>query len=137
MKSYLIFIIILLCSIRAEAESLYRVSSKDMGITQFDVNVLEVDRTPTSSTLKIPGFHDRSAAASRWLMCAYTDLAVKRGFLYWNAFYPELDGDELLLVFPASESPEDPAYEGMEINLDDFFVSSVARFAPFCGIKIE
>jgi hypothetical protein len=84
-------------------ESLYVVRSKDKGITAFDLTVTETRREPNKSLLSVPGFHKRSAAGSRWLMCAYTDLAIKRGFKYWSVIYPE-EGSEILIVgFPKSQ----------------------------------
>jgi len=48
----------------------------------FDVTVTETKREATHSFLRIPGFSARTASESRWMMCAYTDLAIKRGFTY-------------------------------------------------------
>lgn len=136
-SKHLIAAILLFLVAGAEAETLYRVSSTEMGIAQFDFTVTELSRKPKSSILEIPGFHDRSAAASRWMMCAYTDLAIKRGFSYWASIYPEPGSDRVLLVFPASEQPDDPAFEGMEIQPDELLVTAVGVFARFCGIQIN
>src|SRR4051812_19623855 len=85
-------------------EPSYRVRSRDMGIQAFDLTVTETRRTDRTSILNVPGFHSRSAQASRWLMCAYTDLAVKRGFSYWAVAYPQPPSEDVLVGFPASET---------------------------------
>jgi len=121
----------------AAADDLYRVSSNEMGISQFDFTVTEVERKPKASVLEIPGFHDRSAPASRWMMCAYTDLAVKRGFSYWASVYPKLGNNQVILVFPSSERSDDPVFETMNVAEDDRHISAVAVFARFCGIKVN
>lgn len=84
-------------------ESLYVARSRDQGVTAFDLTVTETKREPNKSFLSVPGFHKRSAAGSRWLMCTYTDLAIKRGFKYWSVIYPE-EGNEIVVVgFPKSQ----------------------------------
>lgn len=85
-------------------DSLYVAHSKDQGVTAFDLTVTETKREPNKSFLSVPGFHKRSAAASRWLMCAYTDLAIKRGFKYWSVIYPEEGNENLIVGFPRSQN---------------------------------
>lgn len=77
-------------------DSLYSISAKDQGLP-FDLVATETKREPTKSYLSVPGFHKRSAAGSRWLMCVYTDLAIKRGFKYWTTVYPD-DSSETIVV---------------------------------------
>jgi hypothetical protein len=113
-------------------ERLYSVSSRKMGITQFDFTVTEIKREPRISTLKIPGFHDRSAAASRWMMCAYTDLAIKRGFKFWAALYPKNASEEIKLGFPNSVNEDLTKTLGPKFSKDSVVVSPVATFAPLC-----
>lgn len=67
--------------------ALYTVSSKAQG-APFDLVVTETKREPNKSFLPVPGFHKRTAPSARWLTCAYTDLALKRGFSYWVVVYP-------------------------------------------------
>jgi hypothetical protein len=87
--------------------ALYKMSSRDQGITGFDVSVTETKREERTSVLRVSGFHDRPAAASRWLMCADTDLAMKRGFAFWAVLYPTPPSEELVLGFPKSEKKDD------------------------------
>lgn len=78
MKIALILSIVLLSqNIVVNADELYSVSSKEMGITAFDYIVSESERGPNYSKVIIKNFTNRSASASRWMMCAYTDLAIK------------------------------------------------------------
>ena len=97
MRHYFAFLIAatVACSVKA-APSLYSVSSKAQG-APFDLVVTEVKREPNKSYLSVPGFHNRTAPGARWLMCAYTDLAVKRGFSHWFVSYPP-DNSEVLVV---------------------------------------
>lgn len=74
----------------------YSVSSKAQG-APFDLVVTEIRREPNKSFLSVPGFHNRTAPGARWLMCAYTDLALKRGFSHWAVVYPPA-GSEVLVV---------------------------------------
>jgi len=115
-------------------ERLYSVSSREMGISQFDFTVTEIKRESRISTLKIPGFEDRSAAASRWMMCAYNDLAIKRGFKFWAALYPQDSSDEIQLGFPNSENEDLTKTLGTKFNKESVVVSSVAKFARMCGM---
>lgn len=84
-------------------EPLYDVRAGDMGFQGINLSAAETKRGARTSVLKVPGFHQRSAAASRWLMCVYTDLAIRRGFKYWTVVYPDPPGEDLLIGFPASQ----------------------------------
>ncbi len=134
---YLVGLFLSAFSFASVAEELYVVSSREMGISQFDFTVTEIKRGTRTSLLSIPSFHERSAAASRWMMCAYTDLAVKRGFEYWASIYPDSGNEEVLLLFPETESSSDAVFEQENIAQDDRQVSRVAVFARFCGIKLQ
>ena len=91
---------------RVAQDALYRIRSRDMGIEEFDLAVMETKRTPRTSVLHVPGFHERSASASRWLMCVYTHVAFLRGFQYWAAVYPELSSEDVLIGFPDTHSED-------------------------------
>jgi hypothetical protein len=71
----------------------------------FQLQVVEIDRRGNRSTISVPGFHQRTAAGSRWLMCIFNDLALKRGFKYWLVVYPEEPNE----TFPIGlyHSPQD------------------------------
>ncbi len=71
-----------------------------MGIRDLDITITEIRRDERYSVLHIPGFWDMGTnSGAAWTMCAFTDLAIKRGFNYWVAGYPEPDGEDVLVGF--------------------------------------
>jgi hypothetical protein len=98
----------LLATSAQAAPALYSASAKAQG-APFEMVVREIKREPNKSYLSVPGFHQRSAPAARWLMCAYTDLAVKRGFTHWFVAYPP-ENSEILIV-GLTNSPDASAIE--------------------------
>ena len=116
MRIIKIFVVfgIAMASIFAHAtDAFYSVSSKEQGMP-FDLVVTEAKREPSKSFLSIPGFHKRSAAASRWLMCAYTDLAIRRGFKYWIAVYPDESNETIVIGLYQSENADVPGTLGSD-----------------------
>lgn len=77
-------------------ETLYSASSKAQGMS-FDLAVTEIKRELNKSYISVPGFHNRTAAGSRWLMCVYNELAVNRRFTHWTVAYPP-EGSDILVV---------------------------------------
>jgi hypothetical protein len=136
MKRYVFFIIIILALSLANviaADELYKITSKEMGFSSLDYTVTEIKRTDRLSVLHIPGFHKRSAAASRWMMCVYTDLAQKRGFKYWAAVYPDLSSEDVMVGFPNSENEEIAITLGPEFGTKNVLPSaSVQKMIYFC-----
>ena len=103
----LIATLLLAFSVKVQAEEqLSTFRSKDAGITAFDLTATEVKREPGKSFLIVPGFKNRSAAGSRWLMCVYTALAIERGYDYWTVVYPEGEDETLIVEFPGSEAED-------------------------------
>lgn len=136
MKIVLIISLILFShNIVARAGELYSVSSKEMGITSFDYTVSEFERGPNYSKIIIENFSNRSAAASRWMMCAFTDLTIKRGFGIWAVYYPDKIKDELLVVFPSTESQNDAIFNEMNLEASKALTGSVETFAVMCGMR--
>lgn len=135
MKIIFIGVMLLATSFSSNAEELLTISSKDRGISAFDFEVKEVNRNNNSSILRIINFQDRSAAASRWMMCAYSEIAQKRGFSFWSALYDDHSGDEVIIVFTSSKSLEDPAFK--EVNIKDFKpqIMPVKVFKKSCGLS--
>jgi hypothetical protein len=116
---------------------LYQVSSKAQG-APFDLVVTEVAREATFSKLKVPGFHERTAPEARWLMCTYTDLAVKRGFKFWTVMYPEEQSNVLVVGFSNSPSTSPADILGSEYKKERVVgegLASVERSSAFCGIR--
>lgn len=116
---------------------LYTVSSKAQGAS-FDLVVTEIKRDPRRSYLRVPGFHTRTAPGARWLMCAYTDLSIKRGFSHWAVMYPEERKDVLVVGFSNSASTSPKEIFGQEFDKvrllgDDMM--PVTKFLAFCGMK--
>jgi hypothetical protein len=122
----------------ASAASLYSVRSKDQG-APFDLVVTETKREPSKSFLSIPGFHKRSAAGSRWLMCAYTDLAIQRGFKYWIVIYPEEPNETLIVGFPQSANEDITKTLGSEFSagkvMPDTPASVDIMATRLCGMR--
>jgi hypothetical protein len=117
--------------------ALYTVSSKAQGAT-FDLVVTEIKREPNKSHISVPGFHNRTAPGARWLMCAYTDLAVKRGFSHWVVVYPPEGSEVLVLGF--SNSPDTPIKELLGSDYDNGHVLGkelmpVETLFPMCGMR--
>lgn len=104
----------------------------------FDLVATEIQRLPNRSHLQVPGFHERTAPGARWLMCAYTALAVERGFSHWFVVYPPQDSIRLVvgLTNDANASPEQVL--GSDFSKERLVgdkAMPVARMAAFCGIK--
>jgi hypothetical protein len=137
MKQITILLITFFFLSGAFAVDLYVVSSKEMGIKNFNYTVEEIERQPSYSKLHIRNFNDRSAAASRWMLCAYTDLAIKRGFENWAIYYPKEVKDQLLIVFPQTKSKDDPIYKEMKLDSNIPMIASIYTFAQMCGMKLE
>jgi len=102
---FIIFFAIIIAVV-VSAQDLYKITAKEMGFSSLDYSVTEIRRTDRLSVLRIPGFHKRSAPASRWMMCVYTDLAQKRGFKYWAVVYPDLPNEDLIVGFPQSQTED-------------------------------
>lgn len=127
-------VLLLVLPVSAE-EPLYRIRSRDMGIQAFDLSVTEIKRTDRTSVLNVPGFHARTAQASRWLMCVYTDLAQKRGFQWWAVVYPDVPSEDILVGFPKTESENLAQTLGAEFSSKNALPAApVGKFAPLCGL---
>jgi len=142
MQRYVIIFIILILGYSAQAiaeASLYSNSSKLQG-APFDLVVTETKREANKSYLSVPGFNDRTAPGSRWLMCAYTDLVVKRGFSYWTVVYPSANSDVLVVGLTNSTIVTVQGLLGKDYNselaLGDGLMS-VEHFFPMCGMDRE
>ena len=88
---------------------------KETGFSNLDYTVKELSNTDATSILEIPGFATRSAEASRWMMCVYTNIAMMRHKKYWTTVYPQ-NGDKVLVGFPESDNNDDLEKLGPEFN---------------------
>jgi hypothetical protein len=123
-------------SVFAES-SLYTVSSKAQG-APFDLVVTETKRELSKSYLLVPGFHKRTAPGSRWLMCAYTDLAVKRGFSHWIVVYPSENSEVLVVGFSNSSTTSVKELLGEDFVKERTLGESVVpveKFFLMCGMR--
>jgi len=116
-------------------EPSYRARSQDMGIHAFDLSVTETKRTDRTSVLNVPGFHARTAQGSRWLMCVYTDLALKRGFRWWTVVYPNAPSEEVLVGFLKAESESPTQTLGAEFGGKNVLPPApVDKYAVLCNM---
>jgi len=128
----IIFLAIIL-SVVVFAQDLYKITSQQMGFSSLDYTVTEIKRTDRLSVLHIPGFHKRSAAASRWMMCVYTDLAQKRGFNYWAVVYPDISNEDIIVGFPNSQDENIAQTLGPEFGSKYALpTASVQKMIMFC-----
>jgi hypothetical protein len=138
MRHYFVVLIAaaIACSAKAEP-TLYSVSSKAQG-APFDLVVTEIKREPNKSYLSVPGFHNRTARGARWLMCAYTDLAVKRGFSHWFVSYPPGNSEILVVGLTNSPSASAKGVLGKDYSAEhtlDNEPMSVEQLFPMCGMR--
>jgi len=82
-------------------ERLFRITTLETGVVEFDMEIVEIAREPRVSVLTVRGFHQRPQAGTRWLMCMANTLAVLRGFDYWTLVYPDTSSETVLVGFPA------------------------------------
>ena len=121
----------------SQNDRLFVASSKAQG-TSFDLLVTETERLPTKSYLLVPGFHERTAAGARWLMCAYTALAKERGFSYWHVTYPAPSSTQLMVALSNSASSlpaellEKDYVKERAVGED---MMPVSKMVAFCAIK--
>jgi hypothetical protein len=120
-------------AIVVSAQDLYTISTKEIGISSFDYTVTEIKRTERLSVLRIPGFHERSAAAARWMKCVYNDLAQKRGFKFLVVVYPTPPSDDLIVGFPQSETEDIAHTLGPEFATRKALIMPVQCMITFCG----
>jgi len=90
----------------------YSVYSKDVGWDGIDLVITEVERTDSSSLLNVPDYAERTAMKSRFVMCAFSQLTLLRGFTHWVlSIRPATDSDSVRVGFH-SESPNDKKTPG-------------------------
>jgi hypothetical protein len=137
--SLLTFFLVMV-SLRLESATqdglLYSASAKAKGLP-FNMTVSEERRTSTKSYLTVPGLNERTAIQARWLMCIYTELAMKRGFKYWTVVYPpEKPGqDQLVMAFSNSEKISPATLLGADFVAERTFgeeMNPVVVFQSFC-----
>lgn len=121
----------------AQSPALFKASSKDQG-APFDLVVTETERLPTKSYLDVPGFHERTAPGARWLMCAYTALAIERRFSHWFVVYPQAGSNRLVVGLANSGAAAASEVLGGDYVKDRTIgeqAMPVEKMAGFCGIR--
>ncbi|MFA6311311.1 MAG: hypothetical protein WCV99_00370 [Sterolibacterium sp.] len=122
---------------QTEKQKLFSASARSQGL-DFAMTVAEVAREASFSTLEAPSFHKRSAAESRWLMCAYSALALKRGFTHWLAQYPTETSETILVAFTNSDTASTEETFGSRLAATERVVPKVpmpvSKMAAFCGL---
>lgn len=124
-------------SANSQSAPLFKASSKEQGAS-FDLVATESQRFPTKSYIEVPGFHERTAQGARWLMCAYTALAVERGFQYWFVVYPPEGSNRLVVGFTNSGSAHASKVLGSDYVKERAIgeqAMPVDKMAGFCGIR--
>ncbi|MEG3768714.1 hypothetical protein [Alteromonas sp. 14N.309.X.WAT.G.H12] len=117
-----------------KAEELFSVSSEERNISAFDYVVTEIKREKGYSILNIPKFQERTAAASRWMMCAYTELAMLRNANMWAAVYSDDSGDNVTVVFPDSKNLNDPAFDNVDLLNTEPKIMRTGALRKYCGL---
>ena len=140
MRTVQLFGSALLCtalSLAASAQGLpsFKASAKAQG-APFDLVATETDRLPTKSYLDVPGFHERTAPATRWLMCVYTALAVERGFTRWWVVYPAEGRTRVVVGLTNDAGPAPQVLFGPDYDATRLLGDApmpVTKMADMCG----
>ena len=132
-----LFLALLGGSIPAFAQaSPYSISSKAQG-APFDLVATEIKRDDQKSYLKVLGFQTRTAPGARWLMCVYTDLAIKRGFSNWSVIYPEEKDDVLVVAFSNASGASPKEIFGAEYQQERVLGNNMmptSKMMALCGM---
>jgi hypothetical protein len=115
-------------------ENLYRVNSKDVGYGSIDLTISEVKRDGRVSVLHIPHYETRSSVESRFAMCAFTDIAIQRGFEAWVVSNKRADDDLVRVGFLKSEADDVAKVLGKEFVGGTAYIAPVNAINRMCGI---
>jgi hypothetical protein len=131
MKSILA-VALLVISTAASAEEIQFLPN-ETGFPNLKYSVKELSNTDATSSLEIPGFATRSAEASRWMMCVYTNIALMRHKRYWTVAYPR-NGNVVLVGFPDSDNVAELGKLGPEFKGDHGFnaIAPSEKMLYFC-----
>lgn len=113
-------------------DACYRANLTEQGIKEFNLTLSHINRGNRLVMLRAQGFHNRSAAASRWLMCAYTAMAIDRGFKYWVVAYPQEPNEVLVVGFPATLTEDVTKTLDPIFSVDAIGPVSVDTLIPLC-----
>lgn len=117
-------------------EKLYRVNSKDVGWDTIDLTIAEIRRDGRISVLRIPHYGKRSAIESRFAMCAFTDIAIQRGFEVWIVSDGSITDDVVRVGFLKSNGEDAAKLLGKDFVGENVLRSEVEVINRMCGIKL-
>lgn len=142
MLSRSLFALCLLSAAATAQAQGYVFAAKDTGYPGSAYVVTETAHTATTVSVSIPGFENRSAPESRWMMCVYTNLAMLYQQPYWTAVYPQAGSDTVLIGFPASDAPDSlqalgPEFLGPKALKNIMSVETMKRFCGRLGYKFR
>ena len=136
MNVRLVIGIVAMMALAAPAEEkLYRINSKDVGWDSIDLTISEVRRNGPVSVLRIPRYENRTAAESRFAMCAFTDIAIQRDYAVWVVSSAKVVDNLVRVGFLKSESDDAVKLLGKEFGGDDALRTSVEAINRLCGIR--
>lgn len=135
MKRFFALLLVAFCAASNAADvPLFHANSKQLGYDSIDLDITETERLERASELNIRGFHTRSAFGSRWLMCAYTTMAMQRNFRSWIAYYPESPDEKLLLIFPDGPTDDLAKLAGRQLDKSRLVPSApLEKMLAFCS----
>jgi hypothetical protein len=116
-------------------ETLYRVNSKDVGWSTIDLTISEVRRDGRISVLRIPHYGNRSAIESRFAMCAFTDIAIQRGFEMWIVSDGSITDDLVRVGFLKSGDEDATRLLAKDFVGDNALRGEVSTINRMCGIE--
>ena len=119
----------------AAADELYSVYSKDVGWTAIDLVISEVSWNGRVSQLRIPRYESRSAIESRFAMCAFTDIAIQRGFEVWVVSDGSITDEVVQVGFLRTGDEDAGTILGKQFVGDRALRAEVRAINRMCGIQ--
>lgn len=92
-------------------------------------------QTKTLSALRIPHYSKRSAIESRFAMCAFTDIAIQRGFDVWIVSNWSITDDVARVGFLKSNGEDAAKLLGKDFVGDNVLRTEVQVINRMCGIE--
>ena len=135
-KGYFIGLLALSASMLAHADTrLYQIRSKDVGWNTIDLTITETRREARISYLNIPRYRNRTSVESRFAMCAFTDIALRRDFQVWIVADGSLSGDKVEVGFLKTEEEDVKTTLGERFAGPQVLRATVKVVNRMCGIR--
>jgi hypothetical protein len=118
----------------AFADDLYRINSKAVGWTTIDLTISEIKRDGRVVSLRVPHYAKRSDSETRFSTCAYTDIAIQRGY---DAFVVSggAVNDDVVRVGFLKAGEDSGKVLGTEFAMKGALRTEVAASNQACGIR--